>query len=252
MPVSVGLVGDSHANALQDALDASLDNADLSASVLTKAGCPPSFNLWRHDLASGGKCHIHYSEVIETLQATPSITSVIVSARFALYLNSTRFDNHEGGVEIGKTAEVIYDDLMYRDTVRPLEQRAAAVEDGIIAFFTALSELGIEIYVFTSVPEVGWDVPKIAGWRYRAGDAGEVTTQRSVYDQRIAATESLRARLRALSGVTLLDSSQPFCNEMVCYATEEGFPLYHDTNHLSRVGARRLVDYFFSEVSLLD
>ncbi|MEO1482334.1 MAG: acyltransferase family protein [Myxococcota bacterium] len=250
-PFEVAVLGDSHANALLDALEDALLREGISAHVLTKNGCPPAYGLWRHDLPFRDSCNVHYTKVFKKLQATPSVTTVVVSARFALYLNSVRFDNREGGVESGATPRVIYDTIAHRDNVRPLAERRAAIEDGIVEFAKSLSELGLRIYVITSVPEVGWNVPHVAGQRYLLGKDGELTTQRDVYEQRVAPVDTLFTRLDALPGVTLVDASQPFCDGTVCFATQNGIPLYHDSNHLSRTGARRLVD-FLSKTGFLN
>jgi peptidoglycan/LPS O-acetylase OafA/YrhL len=232
------LLGDSHADALQDQFSALLSKYNASALVGTVAGCPPSINLWRHDLDYKLKCHKHYLEILDNVKDL-QINNVLISARYALYMNSTRYDNGEGGVEISATDKVIYDHLDYKDVIRSDDLRHSAIERELVAFVGALTRLSVNIFIIRSIPEIGWNVPQ-----QMERDNGLVSTSRSSYNSRVASLSGFYSKVSGLPNVTLLHSEEVLCDDVRCNAVSAGFPLYYDTNHLSVYGARFLLDSF--------
>lgn len=232
------LLGDSHADALQDGFSDVLKAHNQSSIVRTIEGCPPAMNLWRHDINYGDRCHENYAEILNIIQ-NKQVSNVLISARYALYLNSNRFDNGEGGIESGGTDRVIYDHFNYRDEVRIDSLRYRAIESELVSYVKELSRLGVNIYIITSIPEVGWNVPEVM---MQGGI--DITTKRIIYDKRVDSLKSFYSRVSDTPNVTLLHSEDVLCDELVCIASQDTFPLYYDTNHLSIYGARLLLDGF--------
>ncbi|GFE66223.1 acyltransferase family protein [Litoreibacter roseus] len=234
------VLGDSHVNALLDALDDLFRAKGEAAIVHTVNGCPPALDLWRHDLNYGMRCHEKYKTALDILKSR-RIENVFINARFSLYLNSTRFDNGLGGVELGGTPEVIYDHIDHKNTVRAFEHRSHAVETQMIEYARALSDLGLNIFVLTSIPEIGWDVPRKA--LHRKPDEAEVRIPRATYDARNTRASGYFDRLRTIPRVTLIDAAEALCDAQYCEATQNGLPLYFDTNHPNVLGAERLIKH---------
>lgn len=117
------LIGDSHANSLQDSLHSGLTKISTAMTIETVGGCPPVYGLIRHDLDYGDKCHRRYKDIYQKILNDPNLRLILVSARFTLYLETTRFDNSRGGIEKGASDNVLYDTIEYGDRIRPLEER---------------------------------------------------------------------------------------------------------------------------------
>ena len=236
------LIGDSHADSLQESFGNQLRKRNISALVRTMEGCPPAMDLIRQDSRKNKPCPEHYRNLLDEI-STLGIKNVLISARFALYFNTTRFDNGEGGVEQGKTSHVLFDHLQFADTPRPLPQRQKAIEDALVKYFSALLEKDVRLFVISSIPEVGWDVPKRLHQTQKP-----VTTQRQIFDQRIQALKPFYEKIQALPHTRLLFAEDVFCDSQKCFASEEEKPLYFDNNHLSIWGANRLFEHISSDI----
>lgn len=234
------LLGDSHANSLQEAIGNMLKRRGESAITQTIDGCPPALHLWRHDRRTGYRCHNNYEAALKLVEEN-KIESVIVAARFALYLNSTRFDNRQGGIEVGSTDQVIYDHFDFRNTLRTQNIRSNEIARELKSYFKKLAKLDVQVYVLSGIPEVGWDTPKEA---YRNIGHGETTTLREVYKARNSSAMKLFASFSSNPNITIINIENAMCDIMYCYATKDGIPLYYDTNHLNRTGANRAIEYF--------
>ncbi|WP_428240635.1 acyltransferase family protein [Gynuella sp.] len=229
------LLGDSHADALQDGFSEILKLNDQAALIGTETGCPPAMNLWRHDMNYGSKCHDNYKAVLNVIKDN-NISNVLMAARYALYLNSSRFDNQEGGKEKGQSPKVLYDHMDFMDHLRADSLRHQAIENELVSYVNQLSQLGTHIYILTSIPEVGWHVPELM----RSG-SDVVSTSRAVYEQRVASLDSFYNRIQSIPNVTILHSENVLCDASRCIASNDGYPLYYDTNHPSIYGARYLL-----------
>ncbi len=113
--IKIAIIGDSHANSLLNSIDIALTDRKIGALVETQNGCPPITNIYRHDLPIyADSCHLHYKKAYEKIINDENINAIIVSARFPLYINSSRFNNQDGGIESGQTDEVIFDSLEHK------------------------------------------------------------------------------------------------------------------------------------------
>lgn len=235
------LLGDSHANSLQESFGNLLNDSRQSAVVMTVDGCPPALNLKRHDMQMGTSCEDNYKRAISMIKSE-GITSAFVVSRFALYANSVRFDNEEGGVEIGATTEVIYDHVKQAG-IRPVNARYNSVIEEMLAYIKILSDSGVKVFVLTSIPEVGWDVPNEYLKRsIRMDNFSEIKTSYEVYVRRNRPLLGFYESLRVMPNVKLIDSAKAMCDDKYCYAVKSGTPYYSDSNHLNRSGAKFLID----------
>jgi len=231
------LLGDSHADSLQEAFSQLLNKYKESALVSTKAGCPPSLNLWRHDMDFKMECHDNSMGAIDTIKKE-GIKNALISARFALYINSSRFDNTVGGIEKGPTDAVIFDHIDFKDSLREKSARAHAIEEEIVNYVGTLANEGINIFIFTSIPEFGWKVPS------RLLNMQKTSIPRIAFDERSKSLKSLYNRLSKIKNVVLLRTEGFFCSKTECFSTIDDKPLFYDSNHPSKLGAEKLLEYF--------
>jgi hypothetical protein len=235
------LLGDSHADSLQEGLSELLVKYKQSSIIGTIPGCPPSLNLWRHDMDYKMKCHDNYTKALNDIQEN-HIKNVLISARFAIYINSDRFDNTIGGVEKGKTKKVIYDHLEYKDFIRPKKERVKAIEYELVEYIRKLVNIGANVFVISSIPEFGWDVPE----RFRLNQKTNIP--RKIYNLRVKPLNSFYKKISDFENVSILHSDKVFCNENECSAIKGGKLLFYDSNHPSIFGAKELLNHFEGEL----
>jgi peptidoglycan/LPS O-acetylase OafA/YrhL len=241
------ILGDSHAKAIVQSLNDALLNEKFGLKSYIKNGCPPVRGLYRHDMASyGDVCDLHYKRAYGEIISDNSLQTVVIAARFTLYLESSRFDNGEGGVEIGKTTYVIYDGIEFKNEVRPLPQRQALIATKITEDVKMLLDAGKKVVLIYPIPEVGWDAPRIG--QNKAWKSGQDVTISTSYKQFITRNKYTFSVLDSLGEHEKLIRVYPhefFCNTYMqnrCVAIFESNSFYRDSNHLSNAGANLIVD----------
>jgi peptidoglycan/LPS O-acetylase OafA/YrhL len=214
------LVGDSQAAALGGALESAMAQRGLGLRQLTFQGCPPVLGVSRPGVPG---CTVHNERVAASL--VPGST-VILLARWTLYLTTTRFDNLEGGVEPGDPVE----------TTGPLALRMQETVRGYL-------RRGVRVVLVYPVPEAGWNVPSDAAKRrWFAADARDLTTSRTAFTARNADTVSALDAIGEHSLLVRVYAEEVFCSGERCVAQRGGVPLYYDAVHLSNAGASMLVE----------
>ncbi len=241
------IFGDSHARSITHSLNNSLINEGYGVRSYIKEGCPPLRGLYRHDIASyGDACDRHYRDAYDEVIHDSTIQTVLIVARFPLYLESSRYDNGEGGVEIGPTKQVIYDDIKYKNEIRPQPKRKDLIAARIIEDVKALLTAGKKVVLVYPIPEVGWDTPSIGikkAWKSQK----DITISTS-FKQFIARNSYTFSTLDSVIKHEKLKRVYPhkfFCNTYMqdrCIAIYKSNSFYRDSNHLSNSGANLIVD----------
>ncbi len=137
------LIGDSHAEALSKNLRIVIEDSGGSLISLVTNACFPIT----------GTTRLNYNrECIEKKEkywdfATTTNATIILSARWRLNINGTRFNNQEGGIEYGKNngLNVVLDS---DDELIP----------HIASSLLRLSQKN-RVIIVNQIPEAGWDVP---------------------------------------------------------------------------------------------
>jgi len=222
--------GDSHAMVLIPAfaqVSAEINRVGLSA---TRNGCAPLRGAFRPAADPDQQCVAFNEAILEVIEQTPSITSVILIARWAIYLESTRYKH-----ESGKSLELIDD----QSKGSRRNESAQVARRSLQRTIKKLEQLGKSVTVFASTPEIGWDTPTVLAksmWRQR--DVA-IAPSRAEHDKRQASSMQL---LTELSGdaIHVLDPAALLCPGDWCRVQENGDPLYVDEDHLSSIGTREL------------
>lgn len=235
-PITWALLGDSHAETLSDSVSELLTRNGLAGEVLTYPGCP--FIVGIEPIYSNEACASFANDVMETLQKD-HIRTVIIQDRTTAYIQGTRFDNGEGGVEPGKPFPMR--PVGQKDLDEPT--RIARVEALFAGTITGLLDRGIRVVYIAPVPEVGWHVPRVAA-RLAARGSIPVTTSRAKYFERHQGLLKILDMLSGRPGLTIVYPDQTFCNAKNnrCRTASDGELLYTDTDHLSSKGGQFLVE----------
>jgi peptidoglycan/LPS O-acetylase OafA/YrhL len=235
-PITWALLGDSHAETLSDSVSELLARNGLAGEVLTYPGCP--FIVGIEPVYTNEACASFAKDVMETL-LKDHIETVIIQDRTTAYIQGTRFDNGEGGVEPGKPFPVR--PVGQKDLGEPT--RIAEVEALFTGTITGLLDRGIRVIYIAPVPEVGWHVPRVAA-RLAARGSIPITTSRTRYFERHRGLFKALDTLSGRPGLTVVYPDQTFCDPKNnrCRTASDGELLYTDTDHLSRKGGRFLVE----------
>lgn len=241
------LLGDSHAYALSAALANALQSHNLGFLSLTYSGCPPVKNTYRRDAPVSHKCFEYNEQTFAYLLTSPDIHFVVLSARWTIYLERTRFNNTQGGIEGGNDAFV---DVVVNGQRRSNDElvRKSLVKAAYRSAVESLLRAGKIVFLIYPVPEVGWDVPLVQGRKMLlTSTSGPVSTSYQVFQQRNGATLSALNSIPANKNLVRVRPDVMFCDSFVpgrCVTQVGSNVLYADNNHLSNKGAEFIVRDF--------
>lgn len=239
----VVFIGDSHADAIAFPAQKSLLAQGIGSYAVFYYTCPPFSGLSLRPFIQGHRCNEYNLEMLYYARELGART-LVLSGRYAQYLDGGLFDNGEGGIEDRPVEMVDVASSTSMDAVPGDRNRMARVEQQMQR---ALNELIDEfnVVIIYPVPEVGWDVPRRLLHREFYGNRSipyPLTTDYSAY-----VTRNARA-------IEILDSSESdnirrvkpslyLCNTSSagrCNTEIESQTYYFDDDHLSLAGAELL------------
>ncbi len=231
---TVALVGDSHARALAKVLGHALGREGTAVLDLHEAGCPPVRHFLR--LYTGDRCRFQ-DGVLDYLGEAREIRTVVFATRWAPKFEFTRFDNEEGGIELG-TPTVFFPDVERAG-------REITLADAISGAVHELLGRGKTVILVYPVPEVGWDVPNyMAKLKMRGRLTDDISTSYAVFKRRNARALAALDAVGEHANLFRVYPERLLCNtvrEGRCMASLGLKALYNDTNHLSSLGASMVV-----------
>lgn len=242
VPPTWAVLGDSHAETLSDALSGLFEKLGVSAEILTYPGCP--YVLGVDPVYTTEHCANFASAVLDKLKKD-RIATVVINDRVNAYMEGTRFDNHEGGVEPGQPIPVEVTGVTPANEL----DRIAGVQGALSSTIQTLLDSGLAVIYIAPVPEVGWNVPHTV-LKLTATGAMPLTTARQVYLDRNRRVYDVLQMFDGRSNFLAVYPDDVFCNKESgrCITHTSDRLLYTDTDHLSREGATMLVDYMTEQL----
>ena len=233
----VAVWGDSHAMVMAPPLAAAFAARGYGLINLSHLGCAPVMGIKR--LESWG-CSEYKPGALATLLAPDSPQIIILISRWAPILETTPFNNQEGGVEVDKPI------LYYREGgpyTTPLTK--AQIGAQMRATVEQLLAAGKTVVLVSNVPEVGWKVADTLTKEafFGGGPPRPLSVSYAVFTARNRSTMEALAPLGAPSGLVRVDPSGLYCNTVMagrCMAELNGRPIYSDDDHLNRIGGDML------------
>lgn len=218
------LVGDSHADALSDAVREAATAAGASFSVWSPGGC-----LFLSGSATSAPCRRWQVEALQwILTESPD---VVVIAGYTT--------GRVSGTNSGAAAGFEVQDADGR-VATSASEAVALYERGLDEAVSRLEAAGIGVVVVSTVPD--FDRHPFLGWSLvRPTLTPEVVP---IAQARRRAHPVITAERRIASRhprVRVIDPLPRLCTD-VCSQLRDGAWQYHDTDHLTRSGARRLVE----------
>ncbi len=237
----IAIWGDSHAMALSYQLAEALAPKHEGLRQLTYSGCSPVVGYHRSDTTD--RCPMHNAAVLNFLTSRKRPGTVILVARWSLLFEGERFDNREGGVEMGTP---IYG-LPLGKGANYISDPARIDEMGrlVRASIQALLASGKRVVLVYPEPEAGWDVPTYLAREvvYGIKRREPLSTSFDLFRER---SRNAREQLDALPdnpNLVRIEPEKIFCNTYLaarCVAEVDGKSLYLDDDHFDSVGASLL------------
>lgn len=220
---TVALIGDSHANAIYDFVEARSLARQAGVVMLGQGGCPPFIGVER----DRENCASRMNRIVEYLARTTAIEHVVIAGRFAATFEGLNFG--------GETPPSYYQLTLLRNAAE--RDRREIFKEGFESMLKALQFAGKRVTVLLDVPELDFD-PR-ACLRTRAEAACSIG--RPVVAGRQAAYTALMLELQAVYKFKIIDLKSVLCNDADCQAMAEGRILYRDSHHLGQLGNAYLV-----------
>lgn len=228
-PLSVVMIGDSHAKSFYPGLAAYYGKNGQSFMSISKASCPPVIGLSHYKDKSGA---IHTGcEVIQNgfnwVLTQPGIKTVILAARGTLYVQ----DKDQANFFRNDASEHTYADMLLT-TINTLEQAGKTV-----ILLADSPELNFHPNACLTRPLMDSLVPH---------ETKPCTASlQSVSTHSLAYRHSLNKVLAQKPGVSMFDPQRVICADgNTCHFMQNGGLFYTDENHLSKYGAYRVFEGF--------
>lgn len=230
------LIGDSHAETLSKPLRRVIEENNGGLITLIDKGCLPIRGTSRHPLQK----NCIFAKNLFWRLANQTNATVILSARWRLYMDGARYDNEEGGVEYGENwiNHVIDDgtDDIYKHTYNELLSQAN----------------NQRLIILSQIPETGWKVPEVVAkyQKYKDIPNATITTSYKVYLEKNRRINQWLEALGSHNAIDVLRTEDIVCTEqtMRCSNAYLGRSFYRDDNHPSPSYAAKIAQQFHDEI----
>jgi peptidoglycan/LPS O-acetylase OafA/YrhL len=227
--------GDSHAGYLVPGFDEALNGRDISGILVGAYNCPALLGV-NHSLQPS--CRASNDKILQIVLTTPSIKTVILSARWAA--------NAEGSTYEGPPYDILYIDGQaelhdWKNPAMIAAENHAVFAAGLETTIARLQEGGKSVWIVGPTPEVNYDVPRALHVQslgfYRGVQLGPTF---SSFERRQHYVISLFETLKEKYEIGIVWPHKVFCTGTRCQVEHAGVPLYVDDNHLSVLGAQMI------------
>jgi len=227
--------GDSHASAILPAFKLLSEQTGISGKAAIRGGCPPLVGYRLIRIVISESCAKHSRQTFE-MALNSKIDTIFLITRWSMVVEESMY-----GYESGRPL-ILADDVMpdLRETNRAVLSRAL---DETLA---ALTMAGKNVVIIGPVPEIGWDVPHTLAQRVRFGPLLDQSSLNPTVQQVLERNQrsiDLLATAARKHGARLLLPHETLCAVVSgCRVLNGTRPLYHDTHHLTIVGALELTN----------
>ena len=195
-------------------------------------------------------CDEYFRDVLKQIKNKNEIEKILLFSRWSFNLKGERFNNQEGGLEIGDGHYFIPLD---KDFLVEKNIRKKIILSNIEMFIKELVSLNKEIYIVTPTPEMGWEIPnnlaRIVHYKKKI-DLETLSISKKVFIEKNKEILSFLKDLKEKYNLKLIYPDDIFCNDLRCFSHQNNVPLFFDDDHLSSEGAnfcqKKLLIIFFA------
>ena len=232
-------LGDSHMGIIAKELDKQLKKTKKSGHLLVYNGCLPSLNLKiLNDRRF--KCHEYYSDVYSFLKSQDEVKKIVLFYRWPFYFSGKRFNNLEGGIEIGSNHLV--NPIDENKQITEL-QKYDLIKNNITEYLDLLTFLNKEIVIIFSTPEMGWEIPTFLAKKYLKEnniDKYYLSISKKLFMERNENVFKFFKSIEKKYNLKVIYPHELFCDDQRCLAHMDGYPIFYDDDHLSSLGSEML------------
>jgi hypothetical protein len=224
-PVRAILIGDSHADAIVTALQASVPG-DGGVYFKGGSGCLIAFGM---KSSNKPECEDLNRQIETTTTSLYSGLPLVLVGRTSSYVSG-----------LSKVRPSYYFSLPSDDFSQEF------LEEFRSHYLDTMCRLSREhpVYIVRPIPEMSVDVPTVMGRAMLMGKSREISIPLEQYRKRHAFVWALQDEAAERCGVRLLDPLPYLCDQQYCRSSLDGRPLYRDADHLSEFGNRLLLPMF--------
>ena len=236
-PPQMAFLGDSHIAHYRSA--ALLHFQALAPIVVSQTECLPfsTDSAWGKQVM-GQSCRSKQEAVLRYLQQTPSIKTVVLSARWSLLMTGKQWER-EG--EKWRTLSSLN-----------AENRQSFIKNGQ-AFIGVLTKAGKQVVLMRDIPDLDFDPATCYNIRpVRLGKA-EIRQNCSMGQEPFEPRRQLQNAvldevIKPFSAVKVYDPVPVFCQKGVCKASDGTLPYYRNSDHVNNYGAELVFKDFVPKV----
>ena len=238
------LVGDSHAQSLEFALNEAIKKNNLSLFRFNTQMYLKDFNFINKKTKKKDEQFIENNNKIDTFLEENSKLIVILHQRWTVKLSEKLFDNKEGFKE--------EPDLEWGSYIEPinlkktsLKDRQKYIREGILSNINNIINQDHKLILVYPVPEMGFHVPRVLNKNYLIDKSIPILSGGyDVYKKRNKLIFEILDSVQS-PNIYRVYPHKIFCNKHIekrCIANDENSIFYYDDNHLSIQGSKFVVD----------
>lgn len=231
------VIGDSHANALVNAVVAALASPSDGLMFWGRSACP--FIIGAKGMMDEKGCTAFNNWVMDKLKQEPRETPVILISRFSYYALGAYPENSNN---ISSKPKIYFS----REYESPDPAFMKEFREASLATICELSKIR-DVYMIKPIPEMRVDVPKVLARDKMKSSNRRIFLPMEDYYLRHSFFLELEEEAKATCGVKILDPIPYLCDQEKCFADDGSRPFYSDDDHLSEYGNKRLIP-MFSEI----
>lgn len=224
------VIGDSHADALFNVLNAIANEKNIGIAFFAKSSCPTILGVKSKRYPSS-TCGEFVSNTINAVNKLYKDLPVLVVNRTHGYLygqtDPARIKNNDNSPDIffdgwSEDLKSIYSNKL-TNTICSINTN--------------------KIFFLMPTPEIGMNVPETLGRELMLNDANivkDIKIPIDEYNKQVSNVESIYNVLSKKCGVQLISTVENYCDEQYCFGSIGHKPLYYDGDHLNDHGALRI------------
>ena len=237
-PLSLIVVGDSHASAMLNGVVNALPN-NTSLISFTISGCPTVKNLKNINMPEYS-CGERVKDIINDIKTSYStdIPVLVINRANAIFQGEPENDKSNQPIRYINTPSLVFDEKYYA------QMRNAYVD--------TLKDLSAshKVYITRPTPEAKKEIPNLAAkiFKYHLPTQDLTITWNEYYERSKQAWKAQDMAAQSSKNIQIIDLSKEFCDKEKCYFTQNNLPLFHDDDHMSWTASLKLTPIFKKEI----
>ena len=237
-PLSLIVVGDSHASAMLNGVVNALPN-NTSLISFTISGCPTVKNLKKTNMPEYS-CGERVKDIINDIKTNYStdIPILVINRANAIFQGEPENDKSNQPIRYINTPSLVFDEEYYA------QMRNAYVD--------TLKDLSAshKVYITRPTPEAKKEISNLAAkiFKYHLPTQDLTITWNEYYERSKQAWKAQDMAAQSTKNIQIIDLSREFCDNETCYFTQNNLPLFYDDDHMSWTASLKLAPIFKKEI----